>query len=274
MKQSQHIYCDQNEPIYVGVDVPAGDAKPFFIAVLRSANDGCARLLAIASRETIEETLKYILSHGAHIVAIDAPQLWCFGCEIVNSTFSLHFPRDGWDGAGNCMRPCERELWQRFRIPCFPTTATTFYWFRKLILRGWQLYAEFLKRGYHIATHVPNCIEEASPHRWLLEVYPHATYKLLSAEQLHQKRTVAGRRQRIMILQRYINNIREHFYKRIPTPDENDALAAAITGFLWSRGKCIALGVATKGGCLFVPCNSRRIETRGERLSLSMDSLR
>ncbi|MCS7253238.1 MAG: DUF429 domain-containing protein [Armatimonadota bacterium] len=228
---------------FVGVDVPGSETKPFFVAVLISTEEK-AHLISVEQLIGLERAIDFILQNKPCAIAIDAPQPLCSRAHELQ--FEEFFKACGW--ARNGLRECERELIQRFKIRCFPTTPTTFASFRRLILIGWRLYAKLISHGYRIAKGK----RRGKLERWLIEVYPHATFVMLAGSKLHPKAKAIGRAQRLAILERYISGILRP--QRITRcADELDAIAAALTAFLWWHGKCIILGSPKKGGCLVIP---------------------
>lgn len=233
-----------NESVFVGVDVHGSVKKPFFVAVLSYGVKGSARLGCVERLNGVDKTVDFIVGINPCVIAIDAPQPLCD--EAHNVPFEESFKAcKRWQG----LRECERQLIRCLNIRCFPTTPTTFGSFKKLIRTGWELYAELMRHSYRIAN--GECNDRHG--RWLIEVYPHATFAMLSHEKLLPKTKAVGRMQRVRILERYIPDIAKHFKKMLPCADELDSIAAALTAFLWWRGDCIVLGSPSEGGCLIIP---------------------
>lgn len=233
------------ESVFVGVDVHSSATKPFFAAVLSYGAEGSVQLGCVERLNGVDNAVKFIIGINPCVVAIDAPQPLCDGAHKM--PFGKSFKACKWSEQG--LRECERQLIRRFNIRCFPTTPTTFGSFKKLIRIGWELYAELVHHGYRIAN--GECSDRCG--RWLIEVYPHATFTMLAHEKLLPKAKAAGRVQRVGILERCIPDIAEHFQKMPPCVDELDSIAAALTAFLWWRGDCIVLGSQSEGGCLVIP---------------------
>ncbi len=240
-----------NEALFVGVDAHGSLSKPFFIATLSFNTKGNICLNGVERLNGVEKAVEFVLQTNPSVVAIDAPQPLCDKAHEV--TFEEGFKACEWAKRG--LRECERQLVKQFGIRCFPTTPTTFASFRQLILTGWKLYAELTRHNYRIADGMRSERHE----RWLIEVYPHATFSALSRVKLHPKTRLIGRMQRVNILKRYIPNLVKRLRKMPPCDDELDSIAAALTAYLWWRGECIILGSPHEGGCLVIPKGARDI---------------
>jgi predicted nuclease with RNAse H fold len=230
------------EVVVGGIDVHASDRKSLFVAVVHLCDCGSLRLQRVERLKGIAQVVGLMLESKAVAVGIDAPQplsaMRVGSYETLTAESSL---------ASGGMRACERELIRKYGIRCFPTTPTTFASFKKLILAGWQLYFSLMQSGFKIA------VKGKRRKRSLIEVYPHATFALLSREKLASKNTQFGRMQRFAILEQHIGGLDRFFGDRLPNADELDAIASALTACLWWRGRCEALGGYDGKGYLFVP---------------------
>jgi len=230
------------EVIVAGIDVHASDRKPFFVAVLRLCSCGAVYLQRVERLKGIAQVVELMLESRAVAVGIDAPQ-------PPNTTYAgspeIAITEDAFASGG--MRACERELLQKYGIRCFPTTPTTFTSFKKLILVGWRLYFALMRSGFKVA------VKGKRRRRCLIEVYPHATFVLLSEKKLASKNKLLGRAQRFAILRQYIDALDSFFNGRLPSADELDAVAAALTACFWWHDRCEALGGCDSKGYLFVP---------------------
>lgn len=238
----------EGKQTFIGVDVPASSQGWFFTAVI-ALHGADASLQSSGRIRGLKESVKFILQYNPCVVAIDAPQ------PLKKDAHSLPFESafEGCKWVANGLRPCERQLVSQFGIRCFPTTPTTFPSFRQLIVTGWALYKALMRYGYCIAS--GKRTDENK--RWLIEVYPHAAFVVLSGERLAPKARTTGRMERLAILQRYIANIKERIHRLPPSADELDAIVAALTAWLWWQGKCVVLGDSHEGGCLIIPEEQR-----------------
>jgi len=113
-------------------------------------------------------------------------------------------------------RKCDREL-LKFKIKFFPITLGPM---RKLTERGIKL-RKILEKKY--------CV---------IEVYPGATQDILKIE----------RKQRgLKKLKKGLENLGIKILKKNPNGDELDAITCAFTGFLYLKGKFIAIGDRKEG---------------------------
>jgi predicted nuclease with RNAse H fold len=113
-------------------------------------------------------------------------------------------------------RKCDRELW-KFKIKFFPVTLGPM---RKLTERGIKL-RKILEKKYKV-----------------IEVYPGATQDILK---------IPRKQGGLKKLKRGLEKLGIKILKKNPNGDELDAITSAFTGFLYLKGKYIAIGDKKEG---------------------------
>jgi predicted nuclease with RNAse H fold len=113
-------------------------------------------------------------------------------------------------------RKCDRELW-KFGIKFFPITLGPM---RKLTERGIKL-RKILEKKYKV-----------------IEVYPGATQDILK---------IPRKQGGLKKLKRGLEKLGIKILKKNPNGDELDAITSAFTGFLYLKGKYIAIGDKKEG---------------------------
>jgi predicted nuclease with RNAse H fold len=113
-------------------------------------------------------------------------------------------------------RKCDRELW-KFKIKFFPITLGPM---RKLTERGIKL-RKILEKKYKV-----------------IEVYPGATQDILK---------IPRKQGGLKKLKRGLEKLEIKILKKSPNGDELDAITSAFTGFLYLKGKYIAIGDKKEG---------------------------
>jgi predicted nuclease with RNAse H fold len=113
-------------------------------------------------------------------------------------------------------RECDRELW-KFGIKFFPITLGPM---RKLTERGIRL-KKILGKKYKV-----------------IEVYPGATQDILK---------IPRKQKGLKKLKRGLEKLGVKILKENPNGDELDAITSAFTGFLYLKGKYIAIGDKKEG---------------------------
>jgi predicted nuclease with RNAse H fold len=113
-------------------------------------------------------------------------------------------------------RECDRELW-KLGIKFFPITLGPM---RKLTERGIKL-RKILEKKYKV-----------------IEVYPGATQDILK---------IPRKQKGLKKLKKGLENLGIKILKKNPNGDELDAITSAFTGFLYLKGKCIAIGDKKEG---------------------------
>jgi predicted nuclease with RNAse H fold len=113
-------------------------------------------------------------------------------------------------------RECDRELW-KLGIKFFPITLGPM---RKLTERGIRL-KKILEKKYKV-----------------IEVYPGATQDILK---------IPRKQKGLRKLKRGLERLGIKILKKNPNGDELDAITSAFTGFLYSKGKYIAIGDEKEG---------------------------
>jgi predicted nuclease with RNAse H fold len=113
-------------------------------------------------------------------------------------------------------RECDRELW-KLGIKFFPITLGPM---RKLTERGIKL-RKILEKKYKV-----------------IEVYPGATQDILK---------IPRKQKGLKKLKKGLENLGIKILKKNPNGDELDAITSAFTGFLYLKGKCIAIGDKEEG---------------------------
>jgi predicted nuclease with RNAse H fold len=113
-------------------------------------------------------------------------------------------------------RECDRELW-KFGIKFFPITLGPM---RTLTERGIRL-KKILRKKYKV-----------------IEVYPGATQDILK---------IPRKQKGLKKLKRGLEKLGIKILKENPNGDELDAITSAFTGFLYLKGKCIAIGDKKEG---------------------------
>lgn len=193
----------------VGIDLAGVPHRETGIAVLR---DGRLELLTTAGDDSDILALAG-LANGGGVVAVNAPLTRPRGrCCLDDDCPCRHDP-------GTRSREIEREL-LRMGVPILATALI-----KALARRGARLAAALRQAG-----HEP------------LEVYPHATLKLLGLP-TKGKRTQLGRRRIHHALQELVPGL-DH-----PDASEHqlDAVVCALTAYLWRQGRTRTVGVADEG---------------------------
>jgi len=113
-------------------------------------------------------------------------------------------------------RECDRELW-KFGIKFFPITLGPM---RKLTERGIKL-RKILEKKYKV-----------------IEVYPGATQDILK---------IPRKQKGLKKLKKGLEKLGIKILKKNPNGDELDAITCAFTGFLYLKGKYIAIGDKKEG---------------------------
>jgi predicted nuclease with RNAse H fold len=113
-------------------------------------------------------------------------------------------------------RECDRELW-KLGIRFLPITLGPM---RKLTERGIKL-RKILEKKYKV-----------------IEVYPGATQDILK---------IPRKQKGLKKLKKGLENLGIKILKKNPNGDELDAITSAFTGFLYLKGKCIAIGDKEEG---------------------------
>jgi predicted nuclease with RNAse H fold len=113
-------------------------------------------------------------------------------------------------------RECDKELW-KFGIKFFPITLGPM---RKLTERGIKL-RKILEKKYKV-----------------IEVYPGATQDILK---------IPRKQGGLKKLKRGLEKLGIKILKKNPNGDELDAITSAFTGFLYLKGKYIAIGDKKEG---------------------------
>jgi predicted nuclease with RNAse H fold len=113
-------------------------------------------------------------------------------------------------------RKCDRELW-KFKTKFFPITLGPM---RKLTERGIKL-RKILEKKYKV-----------------IEVYPGATQDILK---------IPRKQGGLKKLKRGLEKLGIKILKKNPNGDELDAITSAFTGFLYLKGKYIAIGDKKEG---------------------------
>jgi hypothetical protein len=113
-------------------------------------------------------------------------------------------------------RECDRELW-KLGIKFFPITLGPM---RKLTERGIKL-KKILEKKYKV-----------------IEVYPGATQDILK---------IPRKQKGLKKLKRGLEGLGIKILKKSPNGDELDAITSAFTGFLYLKGKYIAIGDEKEG---------------------------
>jgi predicted nuclease with RNAse H fold len=122
-------------------------------------------------------------------------------------------------------RECDKELW-KFKIKFFPITLGPM---RKLTERGIKL-RKILEKKYKV-----------------IEVYPGATQDILK---------IPRKQKGLKKLKRGLEKLGIKILKKNPNGDELDAITSAFTGFLYLKGKYIAIG-DKKEGQIILPQKTR-----------------
>lgn len=118
-------------------------------------------------------------------------------------------------------RECDRELW-RYKIKFFPITLGPM---RKLTERGIKL-RKILEKKFKV-----------------IEVYPGATQDILK---------IPRKQKGFEKLKKGLEKLGIKILKENPNADELDAITAAFTGWLYLKGKCVAIG-DKKEGQIIIP---------------------
>ena len=113
-------------------------------------------------------------------------------------------------------RKCDKELWQ-FKIKFFPITLGPM---RRLTERGIRS-RKILEKKYKV-----------------IEVYPGATQDILK---------IPRKQKGLRKLKKGLENLGIKIFKKDPNGDELDAITAAFTGFLYLKGKYLAIGDEKEG---------------------------
>ena len=201
----------RGEGVVLGIDPTSSEAKPSACAVL----DGDGSLLALESPRTDDDILALARRHRPAIIAIDAPLGLPTGMDCLEETCSCASVHD-FKG-----RVCERELLAR-GISLYVTTKRSII--REMIYRCRALVPRLEAMGCRV-----------------IEVYPYASKVCLFGKPIPKKTKRAGRE----FLRRRLN-------ERIPglkdraerlNHDQGDALVAAYTAYLHSRGETESLGL-------------------------------
>jgi predicted nuclease with RNAse H fold len=165
-----------------------------------------------------KEILDLIEKEKPNLIAIDAP------LSLPKGRKSLKRPPTKKSGGGH-FRECDRELW-KFGIKFFPITLGPM---RKLTARGIKL-RKILERKYKV-----------------IEVYPGATQDILK---------ISRKQKGLKKLKKGLEKLGIKILKKNPNGDELDAITSAFTGFLYLRGKYIAIG-DEKEGQIILPQKAR-----------------
>ncbi len=121
-------------------------------------------------------------------------------------------------------RQCDRELW-KFKIKFFPITLGPM---RKLTERGIRL-RKVLEKKFEV-----------------IEVYPGATQDFLK---------IPRKQKGLKKLKKGLEKLGIKILKKNPNGDELDAVTCAFTGWLYLKGKYVAIGEKSEGE-IILPSNS------------------
>ena len=196
--------------LFLGIDPTSSEAKPSACAVL----DGDGALVALELLRTDAELLELAERHRPDIVAIDAPLGLPTGMDCLEETCSCASVHE-FKG-----RICERELLAR-GISLYITTKRSII--KEMIYRCMRLVPELEKMGSSV-----------------IEVYPYASKVCLFGKPIPTKTKRAGREFLRRRVGRLIPGLDE--YEGRLTHDLYDALVAAYTAYLHSRGETESLG--------------------------------
>lgn len=204
--------------VCVGIDLAGVERRETGLALVR---DG--RLEQLHSAASDDEILAFVALAGpTATIAIDAPLSLPRGrCCLDNDCGCRHDP-------GTRSRECERAL-LRMRVPVLATGLINV-----LARRGIAIAASLRSEGWEP-----------------LEIYPHATLRLLGMPAA-AKRTQLGKRRIHDALQALVPGL-DH-----PAASDHmlDALVCALTAHLWRQGLTVPVGDPTEG-LMVIPDVSR-----------------
>jgi len=224
--------------LFAGVDVSA--RRGLDVAVL----DDRLRVILLENLPDAAALVRVAASLPAALVAVDASQAPSRGL-MADESYRIHLDPPPPPGRYRGFRVCEYEVRRRglaiYPTPRDPATAP-----------GWMRVGFALFRALSERYDLPRGRDD--PDAGLLEVYPALTFRCLSQGRvLAKKQSLAGRRQRAGMLEA----LRVTWARgedgsgrsdvRVPCHDELDAIAAAYTAYLYSRGVFTWLGDPEEG---------------------------
>ena len=197
--------------IFLGLDLTTSEKKASAYAVL----DDSGRLVDCGLLATDAEIREWALGHGAAALGIDCPLGLPAGLCCLEEEHSCT-PRSALKG-----RECERELARR-GIGSYFTTKRSII--KRMVYRGMVLSNALTDHGLRV-----------------LEVYPYATKVRLWGKPLPKKTSPEGNA--------FVQERLEHLVPGVAawtgklTHDHHDAILAAYTAYLDSRGETERLGL-------------------------------
>ncbi len=195
----------------VGIDLTSSERKATACAAL--SPEGSLHDLGFVV--TDDDIAASCSRHRADVVAIDAPLGLPQGMHCLEEDCPCR-PASTRKG-----RACEREL-AAMGIPLYFTTERSFI--KSMIKRAMRLAADLRREGHVV-----------------VEVYPQASKVILFGRPVPKKTTSEG----LAFLKRHLSERVPGVAERAVELDHNlcDALVAAYTGYLYSRGETLALGL-------------------------------
>ena len=199
---------------FVGIDLTSSPQRPSALAVLSDEQ----RILCLKKVRTDDELLAEVAAQDPTFVAIDAPLGLPKGLCCLEESCSCKQVSPNKGKAG------ERAL-SRMGIPCYYTTKRSII--RRMVYRGIALREALTYRGYSV-----------------LEVYPYGSKVQLFGKPFPRKTTPEGLR----FVEERLRAVLQ-FTGSEPRLDHDlcDALSAALTAYLHSKGKTLLLGDADEG---------------------------
>ena len=198
----------------LGIDLTSSEKKPTACAVL----DPDRILRYVGFQRTDGDMLDLAARHRPGIVAIDAPLGFPRGMDCLEPD---HGCASVWPDRG---RRADREVIAR-KISIYVITKRTFI--KRMVYRAIQLAETLEGRGHQV-----------------IEVYPYASKVRLFGKSIPKKTSLEGRRFLHSRLSPLVSGLDDH--GRL-NHDKYDAIVAAYTGHLASRGETEALGEPDEG---------------------------
>ncbi|MBE0415645.1 MAG: DUF429 domain-containing protein [Dehalococcoidia bacterium] len=207
---------------FIGIDLTSAEKRPTACVAL----DEGLRLAWVDFLHSDGQIIEAIEPHQPRLVAIDAPLSLPKGlcCLEEGCPCQALSPSKG--------RICERELSRR-RIPCYYTTKRSII--KNMVYRAISLKDEIAARGYEV-----------------VEVYPYAAKVQLFGRAIPSKSTPGG----IAFLKELLGALMPHLISCLPrfNHDLCDALLAAYTAYLYSKGEIESIGDPEEG-VIFIPAS-------------------
>lgn len=207
---------------YLGIDPTSSESKPSGYAVL----DDSAALTSVGNVSTNAQIISLSERFSPKVVAIDSPLFLPRGLRCLEEECP-HPSCKEWAGE---KRVAERELFRQ-GIRLYWTTRKAFI--KNMIYRAMALRCVLKAQGIPV-----------------IEVYPHASKVRLFGRPIPKKAKPAGRQWLRAKLEDLVPGLREH--EGHLNHDQLDAIVAAYTAYLHSRGQAEAVGDPEEG-VIYVP---------------------